>query len=68
MVSTQTLKESLLQEIAEIPEVFLPEVLKFIEYLKYKHQQELLETTVLSQSVLAKDWSAISEDQAWQDL
>ncbi|WP_107669787.1 DUF2281 domain-containing protein [Cyanothece sp. BG0011] len=63
-----TPKESLLEEIEEIPEAFVPEVLKFIEYLKYKHQQEMLQTTLLSQSKLAKDWSTPSEDEAWQNL
>ncbi len=68
ILSTMTLKESLLQEIEEIPEDFLPEIWKFIEYLKYKQQQNQLETTLLSESALAKDWSTLSEEQAWQDL
>ncbi|MGK7895146.1 MAG: DUF2281 domain-containing protein [Xenococcus sp. (in: cyanobacteria)] len=61
-------KESLLTEIEQIPESLFPEVLKFVQYLKYKHQQEQLETTLLSESVLAKDWSTPEEDEAWQDL
>jgi len=68
MPPTMTLKESLLQEIEEMPEDFLAEIWKFIEYLKYKQQQNQLETTLLSESALAKDWSTLSEDQAWQDL
>ena len=61
-------KEFLHQEIDQIPESFLPEVLKFIQYLKYKNQQEKLETALLSESALAKDWSTLEEDEAWQDL
>ena len=61
-------KESLLTEIEQIPESLFPEVLKFVQYLKYKHQQEKLETTLLSESALAKDWSTPEEDKAWQDL
>ncbi len=61
-------KESLLTEIEQIPESLFPEVLKFVQYLKYKHQQEQLETTLLSESALAKDWLTPEEDQAWQDL
>ena len=61
-------KESLLTEIEQIPEALFPEVLKFVQYLKYKHQQEQQETTLLSESVLAKDWSTPEEDAAWQDL
>ena len=61
-------KESLLTEIEQIPESLFPEILKFVQYLKYKHQQEQLETTLLSESALAKDWSTPEEDEAWQDL
>ena len=61
-------KESLLAEIEQIPESLFPEILKFVQYLKYKHQQEKLETTLLSESALAKDWSTPEEDEAWQDL
>ncbi len=61
-------KESLLTEIEQIPESLFPEILKFVQYLKYKHQQEQLETTLLSESALAKDWLTPEEDEAWQDL
>ncbi len=61
-------KESLLTEIEQIPESLFPEILKFVQYLKYKHQQEQLETTLLSESSLAKDWLTPEEDAAWQDL
>ena len=61
-------KESLLTEIEQIPESLFPEILKFVQYLKYKHQQEQLETTLLSESSLAKDWLTPEEDEAWQDL
>ncbi len=61
-------KESLLTEIEQIPESLFPEILKFVQYLKYKHQQEQLETKLLSESALAKDWLTPEEDEAWQDL
>ena len=61
-------KESLLTEIEAIPESLIPEVLNFLQYIKYKHQQEKLETTILSESALAKDWSTPEEDKAWQHL
>ncbi|MGK7947360.1 MAG: DUF2281 domain-containing protein [Xenococcaceae cyanobacterium] len=67
-VKAMNAKESLLTEIEEIPESLLPEVLNFVQYLKYKHQNEKLETTLLSESALAKDWSTSEEDEAWQDL
>ena len=61
-------KDALLTEIEQIPESLFPEVIKFVQYLKYKHQQENLETALLSESALAKDWSTPEEDKAWQDL
>ena len=62
-------KESLLKEIEQIPESLLPEVLEFIQYLKYKHHNyETTETTLLSESILAKDWLTPEEDEAWQHL
>lgn len=61
-------KDALLTEIEQIPESLFPEVLKFVQYLKYKHQQENLETALLSESALAKDWSTPEEEEAWQDL
>ena len=40
-------KESLLKEIEQIPESLLPEVLEFIQYLKYKHYNyETTETKI----------------------
>lgn len=61
-------KESLLAEIEAIPESLIPEVLNYIQYIKYKHQKEKLETTLLSESALAKDWLTPEEDEAWQHL
>lgn len=61
-------KESLLQEIEQIPESLLPEVSNFVRFLRYKYQQEKQEATLLSESVLAKDWLTPEEDEAWQDL
>ena len=61
-------KESLVQEIEQIPESLLPEILNFVRFLKHKHQQEQRETTLLSESILAKDWLTSEEDEAWQHL
>lgn len=61
-------KEFLFQEIEQIPESLLPDVLNFIQSLKRQHQQEKLETALLSESALAKDWSTPEEDEAWQHL
>lgn len=61
-------KKAILQEIEEISEALLPEVLNFVQFLKYKQQQDKLETALLSESALAKDWSTPEEDEAWQHL
>jgi hypothetical protein len=61
-------KESLLTEIEAIPESLIPELLNYVQYIKYKHQNEKLETALLSESALAKDWSTPEEDEEWQHL
>lgn len=62
-------KEQIVQQLENIPEPLLNEVLDFIQFLKYKHlSQENLETALLSESALQKDWLNPEEDEAWQDL
>lgn len=61
-------KDSLLNEIEQIPEYLLTEILDFVQFIKAKHFQEKIEITVLSQSSLEKDWLKPEEDKAWQDL
>jgi hypothetical protein len=63
-------KEQIIQEIEYIPEPILNEVLDFIQFLKHKHllSQETLETALLSESSLQKDWLTPEEDEAWQHL
>ena len=62
-------KESLLTEIEVIPESLIPEVLNYVQYIKYKYStNDKLETAILSESALAKDWSTPEEDEAWQHL
>lgn len=63
-----TAKDLIIQEIENIPDFLLDEVLDFLQFIKAKYQQEKLETTILSESSLQKDWSRPEEDAAWQDL
>ena len=63
-----TTKELLLDEIEHFPEPFLNEVLDFIYFLKTKSAQERLESTLISELFLKKDWLKPEEDKAWQDL
>ncbi|MBE9228782.1 DUF2281 domain-containing protein [Phormidium sp. LEGE 05292] len=63
-----TAKDLIIQEIENIPDFLLDEVLDFLQFIKAKYQQEKLETTLLSESSLQKDWLRPEEDAAWQDL
>ncbi len=61
-------KEAIFQEIEQMPEALLGDVLSFLKSLKAQHLQPSLETCLLSESALAKDWLTPEEDEAWQDL
>ena len=61
-------KEAILQELEELPDDFVDEVLDFIRFLKEKHAKAKLETALLSEVTLGKDWLRPEEDEAWQDL
>lgn len=61
-------KESLINEIEEVPEPLLTEVLDFVHFLKAKIVREKLDVTIMSESSLSKDWLKPEEDEAWQNL
>ena len=61
-------KETILQELEELPDALLDEVIDFIRFLKAKHTNAQLETALLSEAVLGRDWLQPEEDEAWQDL
>jgi hypothetical protein len=61
-------KDIIIREIEQTPETILEELLDFLLFLKSKHQHEKLDTCILSESSLAKDWLTPEEDKAWQDL
>jgi hypothetical protein len=61
-------KQLLARAIEDIPETVLDEVLDFVQFLKSKHRQERLETTLLSESSLKNDWLSAEEDEAWGNL
>jgi hypothetical protein len=62
------IKELIQKEIEVIPEPYLEEVLDFIHSLKEKASKKGMETAILSESVLSKDWLSPEEDEAWKDL
>jgi hypothetical protein len=61
-------KETLIRELEDLPEVSLQEVCDFVQFLKRKATQGHLETALLSESALQKDWLTPEEDEAWQNL
>lgn len=61
-------KKLIAKEIEEVPEPLLQEVLDFVRFLKNKCAQEKLETSLLSESSLKKDWLKSEEDKAWKNL
>jgi hypothetical protein len=61
-------KELLLKEVENLPEFILEEVWDFLQFLKLKHDKDKLESSLLSESSLQKDWLKSEEDEAWQNL
>ena len=61
-------KETLIREGENLSTVFPQEVLDFVQFLKAKVTQDYLETALLSESALRKDWLEPEEDEAWQGL
>ena len=61
-------KELLLKEVENIPEFILEEVWTFLQFLKFKYNKDKLESSLLSESSLEKDWLKLEEDEAWQNL
>jgi hypothetical protein len=65
---TMNRKQLIAKEIAQVPEPLLEEVLDFVRFLKSKCAEEKLDTSLLSESSLKKDWLSPEEDKAWQHL
>ena len=60
--------ELILKELEDMPDEFIEEVLDIILLLKTKPFQEKLETFILSESALKKDWLKKEEEEAWRNL
>ena len=60
--------ELILKELENMPDEFIEEVLDIIILLKAKPSWEKLETLILSESALKKDWLKDEEEEAWRDL
>ena len=63
-----SIREQIFQETENTPDRILIEVLDYLQYLKVKHQQGMMETASLSEAILKEDWLKPEEEAAWQDL
>lgn len=61
-------KEAIIREIDELPADLLQEVLDFVRFLKSQAMKKRLETAILSEPVLGRDWLRLEEEEAWSDL
>jgi hypothetical protein len=61
-------KRNLLDEIDGLPDSSLDEVIDFVRFMKFKLKAPSLETAILSESALRKDWERPEEDNAWSNL
>ena len=61
-------RKAVMSEIENLPEPLFEEVLDFVRFLKSKAVEERLETALLSETALRKDWMRPEEDKAWRDL
>lgn len=63
-----TTKQLIIKEINRIPKPLLQEVWHFILFIEAKSIDKRLETAILSESSLKKDWLREEEDEAWKNL
>lgn len=61
-------RDDLLDALEDAPPAVLEGVLRYVRFLKTHRSGEGLEPALLSESVLAKDWSRPEEDAAWAHL
>jgi hypothetical protein len=63
-----SIREQILRETENTPDHILAKVLDYLRYLKVKHQQGMMQTTLLSETILLEDWLKPEEEAAWQDF
>ena len=56
------------RELTGLPEPLQREVYDFVRFLRRKSQEDGFDGLLLSESVLARDWSTPEEDAAWANL
>lgn len=61
-------REMILRDMEDLPGGMLQEVADFVRFLKERTARERMESAVLSESALRRDWLRPEEDAAWADL
>jgi hypothetical protein len=61
-------RELIEKELAVLPESLQREAYDFARFLRHQAEDESFNGMVLSESVLAKDWTTPEEDAAWASL
>lgn len=61
-------KDLIFKEMEAFPEPYLEEILDFVRFLKAKSSKRMMETAILSESVLSREWLEPEEDAEWKDL
>lgn len=60
-------RRTLVADIESLPDQIISEVLDFVQFLKQK-QLRISEECLLSEALLAQDWTRPEEDLAWRSL
>ena len=63
-----TKKETLINELENLPEPAIDEVLEFVQFLKFRKKIKPTETMLLSENSLKREWLSDDEDEAWTNL
>jgi hypothetical protein len=65
---TTVTKNIIIDELKDLPDEFANEILDFIRFKKIKRSAEKIETHLVSETALSKDWLNPTENEAWKDL
>jgi hypothetical protein len=61
-------EDLILEALQDFSESQLLEVLGLVRVIRNRHQNESLETYLLSEATLSQDWLNPKEDEEWQHL
>jgi hypothetical protein len=61
-------RDMILREMEDLPGALLQEVADFVRFLKERAVRERMESALLSEPILGRDWLRPEEDAAWADL